>query len=440
MKIQVNNAGLARSPQGRTAALEQLAGLTSFELESLPVVELRKLLRSAGITNVTVDDRLLSVSSARKTDLCAAVWEITATTRLKQELEDSGLTADDIAKASSSDGAVVADHMQTKIDKITNELLKYVNDLWDPRVQGWKMSGSLPDLLGSELWTWLSFYRGYTGEVITLATRASYGSNIIKTVGRVLALESVEMRREKLTEAYAAFRSGYYRLDKVNKTEVSKVAKEREVFRLEHVQEIDVGLMLERANKVLRAIATEKQPRWIDVSIALALVTGRRMSEIHATGSFEFVDDYHVAFNGQLKKSQEADRYTIPVLMDAKYVVLGHEYLKLLDKYVPDEPKLAHTRYSKDISCRGMGLWYTECLPGLKNFTDEKGKSVSVRTYHRLREMYALTCVKVYGPKDPSAYELINFYKSILGHAETGSQFLAYERNFKLTGGWDKVR
>ena len=442
MKITLKRVGtssttIAKNPQARAVALERMAELTAFDIESRTVPELRTLLRTASITNLTVDGKTVDVSNARKADLTDALWEITKTTRLKNDVEESGLSPEDIAKALESDGALINVNVQKKIEEITERLVGYVNDLWDPHVGGWKMTGALPELLGSELWTWLAFYRGHTGDVISMGTRATYGSNIIKTVSRAISLEPVEERRLKLAEAYGAFRTGYYRLDKSNKTEVSKTAKVREVFRLDHVQEIDVGLMLERADKTLRAIASDKKPRWIDVSIALALVTGRRMSEIHATGSFKWVDDYSVEFKGQLKKAGETDSYVIPTLIEARFVVIGHEYLKMLDKYVVNEPKLAHSRYSKDISCRGMGLWYTECLPGLKNYTDEKGKTVSVRTYHRLREMYALTCVKVCGPKDPSAYQLIAFYKGILGHSEVGTQFLAYERNFKLVGGWD---
>ena len=78
MKIAVNRVGtssakLAKNPQARAVALEQLAALTSLEIESKSVVEMRSLLRSASITNLTVNGEVVDISNARKVDLSNAI-------------------------------------------------------------------------------------------------------------------------------------------------------------------------------------------------------------------------------------------------------------------------------------------------------------------------------------------------------------------------------
>lgn len=438
LSIKFSEVGEKRTPEVRETVLEELGRLTRFELEELTTVEARSKLRALGVTMLNTNEGSVPVGSAKKRFVVDALWEAGADRRFRLTMEASGLSPDSLEV--DTDGEMVSDDVKNKIAGIVTELLKYVEDLWDTESQGWKMAGGLPDMLGKDLWFWLSMYRGHTGELITIGTRMSYASKIIKSVESHLMEETVAMRRDKLKEAFNQFRTAFNKQNSVNKSIVAKAAKQREDFRLDHVQQVDVSRFIERADRILRSIMGEKKPRWIDVSIALALVTGRRMSEIHATGSFTLVDETHVRFTGQLKKKDEYEGYVIPTLVPAKLVILGHEYIKALEKYTEGQPKLAHTRYSKDISCRGMGVWYTECMPELKNYRDENGKEVGVRTYHRLRELYALMCVRVYGPIEPSAHELITFYKSILGHAETGNQFLAYERNFKIVGGIDRVK
>jgi len=66
---------------------------------------------------------------------------------------------------------------------------------------------------------------------------------------------------------------------------------------------------------------------WLDVGLALGLLTGRRQAEIFGTGKFSKVDETHILFSGQLKTKGREDvgSYVIPVI-NATWVII------LLDK------------------------------------------------------------------------------------------------------------
>ena len=441
MKVKLSGERIVRTLEQRDVALKELMQLDRLAVECLAVLALRSYLRRLGISRVMVEGVDVSVSDAKKESLADALWDAGEDGRKVKVLEDSGIKTEEILKASNGDGAVVSVAYREKVTEIVGCLREYVDGLYDSNLKGWHMHTNFPDSVGSGLWYWLSMYVGHTGESLTPATRMVYGSRISKSIQSVFATEPIIERKDKLMQTYEMFRAGYTRLMKADKLEVMEKAKIRRLVRTDNIQEIDVTELFSRAATTLvRAYGDKKLPRWIDVSIALSLATGRRMSEIHSTGSFEYVDDNHVMFSGQLKKKGDGSAYVIPTLLPAKLIVDGHEYLKALDKYIVDDPKAAHVRFSKDIASRGMGVWYYECLPELRNYTDASGKEVKVKSYHRLREIYALVCSKIYGPDDASLKELIDFYKGILGHGDNGDAFLAYENNFKIVGGVDTVR
>ena len=90
---------------------------------------------------------------------------------------------------------------------------------------------------------------------------------------------------------------------------------------------------------------------WRDISMALALVTGKRLSEIHETGIFnnidrtlegrDFLKEYQMSFKGQLKTNVEnrVKEYYIFTLIPSDIVLKAFDYLvsigrkKQIDKY-----------------------------------------------------------------------------------------------------------
>jgi hypothetical protein len=146
---------------------------------------------------------------------------------------------------------------------------------------------------------------------------------------------------------------------------------------------------------------------WRQVSIALAIATGRRMSEIHCSAKFEYLNDAHLKFTGQLKvKGLAAEyfadhpSYKIPVLVPAKLAIAGHRWLIEKGKTSPTPQRAA----------RRLAPRLGESMLLLK-------KSLGIEhdffTYKGLRSIYALTCNQVFNGGDP---DNALYLAEILGH------------------------
>lgn len=153
----------------------------------------------------------------------------------------------------------------------------------------------------------------------------------------------------------------------------------------------------------------ELKPRdWKRVSVSLAIVTGRRLAEVHRSFTkFEYIDESHVSFTGQLKAKGDAAEYfaqnpsyEIPVLVNAKLVCKAHQWLKDNSKVV-DTSDAANRRYSGDLS---------DFVKVLKSKWDIKHEFF---TYKGLRAIYANVCNQVFNGNDTDN-EL--YLAQILGH------------------------
>lgn len=91
---------------------------------------------------------------------------------------------------------------------------------------------------------------------------------------------------------------------------------------------------------------------WKDLSVFIALATGRRMAEVHGINtSFYATDDDHVMFGGQLKTKGREDGvepYIIKTFADASRVVAAWERLKTLRAPLP--PFEVNRKLSKPLS------------------------------------------------------------------------------------------
>jgi hypothetical protein len=163
----------------------------------------------------------------------------------------------------------------------------------------------------------------------------------------------------------------------------------------------DISTYLEKAVKVLTLAsqsASKKDLKWEDVSCALALVTGRRMSEIHFSGVFTVVNDYEVEFSGQLKGKSRAVEgtklkdviFTIPTLVKANLVVDGVNWLERNDKRLPETgtTEEVNKKWNKYIGLRCKAEW--AIIPDESwQIVDSKDKW----TYHKMRGLYFIACV-----------------------------------------------
>jgi hypothetical protein len=164
--------------------------------------------------------------------------------------------------------------------------------------------------------------------------------------------------------------------------------------------ELDLTPFIKESHRILALAANDATTldiEWRDVSCAIALVSGRRMGEIHLSGEFNVVDDYQLSFKGQLKgKARKVKvsgddgikkdvmlrdfEFKIPTLIRSELIVLGIEWLDKNGKRFPkdEQPERVNARWSKVLSERVRDEW--ELFEGM--------------TYHKFRGAYFAACVR----------------------------------------------
>jgi hypothetical protein len=188
--------------------------------------------------------------------------------------------------------------------------------------------------------------------------------------------------------------------------------------------QIDLTNSLQFAHNILTEVAQGKEPNWIDVSCAIALATGRRMGEVHCSATFEFSEDYEIAFQGQLKGKDRKIKigaksiplrkatFYIPTLLPAELVCTGLDYLEAKGK-----------RFSRDSDSERVNRTYSKVLNlAVKNwdiFPEDE------RTYHKFRAAYLRACIANDSTVDP--YDFTDYAKDILGDDDE-STINAYKR------------
>lgn len=93
---------------------------------------------------------------------------------------------------------------------------------------------------------------------------------------------------------------------------------------------------------VAKAVSLLTSSYWQDVTVALACLTGRRLHEVLAVGSFTPHTRYSVMFTGQLKTQERVMKpYEVPVLCEATTVLSAVDHLRdLIGKTVVNEDSL----------------------------------------------------------------------------------------------------
>jgi hypothetical protein len=151
---------------------------------------------------------------------------------------------------------------------------------------------------------------------------------------------------------------------------------------------------------ILEAMAAGGDVHWCDLSIALALGSGRRMAEIHSLGSFEVVGEYAIHFSGQAKTRDadgSKDDYEIPTLYPARLLKMAHDRLIAIGRTLPrsaqlDNPRAVNKTYNMALSRRLAQAPYT---------------------YKEFRAIYAEL---MWAKNGTSNREKHTYYSEILGH------------------------
>lgn len=436
--------------QAHQSNLEALALLTPEQMSGMTAAYLRKLLSSISVYSVERDGVAIPVSRARKVELITSIYEMTTKPRVLAQVELTELSQDDIRAglAGLFDGLEVTSVQAYALD-LFERLRAYTVGQWNEVEQCWKLDTQYPQTLALEMFGWLHRYVTADGSHICDSTKVSYSSQIRNRIKALIREHEVgSAYATQLERHYLQFKGHNVKLVSDMTESVTVASKERADFRHANSQPIDPTLLLSKAESVLFDVAAGQKPRWNDASVALAIVTGRRQSEIHATATFTEItgETYAVKFEGQLKKrltgksntlyavAPEYEAYTIPTLVPAALVVSGHAYLQSLGKYCAGNQEHAHNRFSKDLAKYAVQKWFGECLPNVVNKLDESGKEVKARTYHRFREIYALIALSRQAASvgHMSTSDSVKYIKSIIGHGDVGGSFMAYDANFYL--------
>jgi hypothetical protein len=171
--------------------------------------------------------------------------------------------------------------------------------------------------------------------------------------------------------------------------------------------ECDLTDWLKKAHEILKTVhegATKEQVKWEDVSCAIALVTGRRQSEIHYSALFTPIDSHTLSFRGQLKgKDSKKDHidvklfdqlYEIPCLVPSELVIFAMQWLEREGKRcdrASGSAEVVNKKWGKYLSQRAKAQWQI--------ITDEQWQEIDISdkwTYHKFRCLYYAASLKNY--------------------------------------------
>ena len=152
----------------------------------------------------------------------------------------------------------------------------------------------------------------------------------------------------------------------------------------------------------------------IELLIAIAGLTGRRVAEVACTAEFKIKDDKTLNFTGQLKTKNRVDVETleIPCLNTATDIIKVHKRLKTLITIT--DPESFHNTFSRSISKTYH-----------KHFAKFYDAPHQVKD---LRAFYAEYCYLIYEPLVAKT----KYFSQILGHGEEDATTGNHYERFKL--------
>lgn len=166
---------------------------------------------------------------------------------------------------------------------------------------------------------------------------------------------------------------------------------------------IDGDTLVAKATDILKKISEGWQVDPINTALALATVTGRRLSEIFGnTTKMEPVSIDTVSFTGQLKARHDVlikdTAFEIPVLADSRLVAIALGHLKSSGATM-DDPENIKNKYGKPVSRAIKKYGWNSVYAGL--------------TFKDLRAIYAVMCLG----RKPEEVTPNAYLGRILGHS-----------------------
>lgn len=385
----------------QAAKREQIAKYTKEELEDLTLKGLQKL--ASGV-----------IPNAARTRKAQLIEEILAATKAERTvaalIPDTPLEAVEVNSAIARDyEEVISEDFSEFATSLYREFRALVQARW--KADGtWDeaIHGDISSLAYRVIW-WLNSKEGKEADGgLAFTTKLRYRTHIVNIFSEMVESEKGAVYFKQLSSCLEMFKR-QIKIQIADITAQKKGLQERQLAkRKKQKAQISFAPLHAYATAVLEKIDTLKSSDWKRVSVALAIVTGRRMAELHHVDTrFEYVDQSHVKFTGQMKiKGSAADyfeklpSYEIPVLADAELVTKGHEWLKGNGKVV-DSAKAVNRRYSGDLS------------DYLKLLKSKWGIDHELFKYKALRAIYAQVCNHIFNGGNP---DNILYLAQILGH------------------------
>jgi len=435
-------------------------GKPGLEAENVP--ELRKYLRRLGINVIDRQGEQISVTKARKDEIITAITKEIAPTELIAEVfpEITSVEKEVLTEIKSELANDVSIQLATIAEKVYKIYVSKVSEIIN--AEGLINTKDSFLVLGYQLRDELDNYRTKEGKQLDAKTKLNYRGLVLTAIQEFINKESKPLVKEQLSKYFNNFRLSCFtameKTAKVKADEDTQSVAHRENNKIK----LDISDLLNWAKDTLENI--NLKTRWQDVSIALALVTGRRQDEIHGEGNFELTsDEYKLSFSGQSKVKgesalyfEENPSYEIPTLIKAEIVYKAWQWLvqagktNKSNKFINDNFNNYLNQDVKILAEKHIKFYpFHEDTTFKPVFKSAKEKKVLVEseqwkadyvifTYHKLREIYAIAAFNHFGVKAKSTSQkhyaaLIlghdRSHKAGLGKSETATR---YEADFEL--------
>ena len=309
-----------------------------------------------------------------------------------------GLSNTEAAKEEAScSGWLGSRKLKSWTMQLYQELLEIVDSRWHSHLSTWEES-VLTDIkeLAVRVKEWLENLPGRQADgSMSYLTKLSVLCAIGKLLNWQAQASQVEANSSQITSCIGIL-LGQLKIQMAPVAAQKKGLQKRRIAqRRKHRETINFQPLHEYAHRVLSSLEHTSYDQWEEVSVALAIATGRRLAEIHNRATcFEYVDQSHVKFTGQAKLMGKAavyfqshPSYIMPVLVDGALVVKAHQWLKERGLVV-ELPSFAKNRFGNRLGQLMKQLKQTWGIehPGF--------------TYKGLRSVYAEVCNQVFNAQD----------------------------------------
>lgn len=380
-------------------ALTELLPLTLDELRGRKRDKLRHIARQLGLTRY---------SRLRKDELIDAIWGELENARARLEYErnerESAEKALKNARQQNDEYSIPPSEIAEKTYQAIRAAVVRAETLDD-------LKTAILPIVAKVAATEASSY-----EFSTVRRRRS---EIYKSMEAMAASEGGLMQQD-MADAVAFFYSQLLAFQKEASIDFNREYQSRVVASNRAKSIVSAAGIFKRVRATFDRLASgDTDIKWEDLSIAVALSTGRRMVEIHSLGGFKPTSDqYRLHFTGQAKTRDAEgakDAFEIPTLFPATLTLQAFRILcergKRIDKAVQqDNPRAVNRRYGKPLSAALAGF-----------------ASIGYKT---LRTIYASACWYRLPDDLKARTEKHSMYSEWLGHTEKPGQpkttFMSY--------------